>query len=346
MKRFITLVLTCILILSCTGCAFMGDPKWQEEEALAFAEKYYSSATIVNKEHLFLNTATVYTMKDNQYGFEYSLVAMEVYMSDLSFATSDDSKDKTIVFDSNYAVHYLNYIINNKVDKTKLDEIGEKYKDINFLLSAEQTETSLLDVTSGKSYQIAFVMDTLNTSAITETASLLKSFDDRDVLSSMTLPIYIGTTNEELSKPNSYFDLYFNRVITEDEYDGVVTLRDYLKIQGYQSALITSIDTKYESSKITLATGQSWSDIAETTGTYILFTADGKNYEFYTEMIVDTFNTEQDSEYGIYKGSFLDIMATEDTGYKPIMISMYATMMPNYYQSLSLYMKEIKEVAE
>ena len=337
MKRFIAILLVCALALSCTGCSFMGDTKWQEEEALAFVEKYCSSATIVDKEHVFLNTATIYTMKDNQYGFEYPFVTMEVYMSDLAFDTSDDS-NKTILSDGNYTMHYLNYLIKNKADQTKLNEIIEKYNDINFRLLVEETKFPILDIINAKSYKIAFVMDTLNVTAIEETVSLLKDIDDRDVLETTILPIYIGTTDEELSEPTSYFDLYFDKVIKKDEYDGVATLHDYLLNQGYKTATITSIDVNYEASNITLGAGQSWSDIAKNTGTYILFTTDSKNYEFFTEMIVDAFHTKQD-EFGIYKGSFLDIMANEKTGYKPVLISMYASMAPNQYKSLSVQVR-------
>lgn len=343
MKRIITLLLVFVLALSCAGCSFMGDKKWQEEEALAFAEKHYSGATIVAKEHLFLDTTTVYTMKDNKDGFEYALASMEVYMSDLAFAVPEGKKEKTIVHDSSFLMCYLNHIIQNKVDKKQLNAIAEKYKDIHFTLHTEQADVSILDVTDCKSYQIAFVMDELNATAITETVNLLKSADERDILKSLILPIYIGETEKDLELPKSYFDLYFNRVVTEAEYDGVALLHDYLQNQDYKSVTITSIDTDYAASNIKLEKDEGWADSTTSTGTRILFNTNGKEYEFYTELIVGTFDTEQDN-FGIYKGSFLDIMAVEKTGAKPVLISMYATMMPTNYPSLTLYMKEIKEV--
>lgn len=345
MKRIIALLLVCVLAVSCAGCSFIGDTKWQEEEALAFVEKYYSGATIEAKEKLFFDTTTVYTMKDKVDGFEYSLATMEVYMSDLAFAVPEGKKDKTIVFDSSFLMNYTANLIKNKVDKDKLNAIIEKYKDVNYTIIVEPAEVSILDVASCQSYQIAFLMDELNVNAIQETVDLLKVTDERSILTSLTLPIYIGKTEKELELPKSYFDIYFNRIITEKEYDGVAMLHDWLLNQDYKSVLITSIDTGYASSNFTLDKDESWADNSKTTGTRILFTADGKSYEFYNSLIVDKFDTEHD-EYGIYKGSFLDIMATEKTGAKPVLISMYATMMPLTYSSLSVYMKEVKEEAK
>jgi hypothetical protein len=70
---------------------------------------------------------------------------------------------------------------------------------------------------------------------------------------------------------------------------------------------------------------------------------DDKQYEFFTELCIQPVGDETDELYGIVKGSYLDIIASERSGNRPIIIAMYASQFPTSYISLGIHLKELNQ---
>lgn len=357
MKKQITILLVCVLLLSCTACSFShGNVELQEKGMLDYVAKYYGEAELLSKSHMLLDTATMFKFKDKQDGFEYSMTAMEVYMSDLGFAKYEkgdmyaETDEKTIVFDGQFVMSYVANLVSNKMDKIKLFELFEKYDGYLSEISAITYNDVSMDMFSVTAVQSAIMMEKYNVNAIYELTALMEEVDERGVLEYYIMPIYQaeiidGKVNIKKHEDGSaivlgYYDFYFDYILDIPEYNGVVMLHDYLQNQDIKKPKIISVDTTKKIADMKMPEGFVFlSKNNEAGGAQIIVKIDGRQYEFYTELGVKEYTTEQD-EFGLHEGSYLDIMATERFGGAPIMVSWYATMYPDDYQSLTVYWKE------
>lgn len=351
MKRIIALILMCAMMLSLTACSWhQGNPENQAKKMLEFVKTYYGEAEVVEKEVALLDTATIFLLKDKQDGFTYPLTSMEVYMSDLGF-TSDTANDntKTIVFDGQFTLQYVANLASNKIPATEYNEVVGAYDALLDMLvfEYEQTSANMFTILVNET---CLLMTSADEAAITAMAQLMEKYDERKVLNYYVMPVYQAKMeNEEpvveynqdgTPKILGYYDFFFNYFMTPDEFEGVTMMHDYLVDSKYQNIKIREVSNDIPSSSVQIESGFSFTPNLETSGTFIIAEVDGELYEFYTLMGYKGFEGEHD-EYGIYDGSFLDMIAPERVGNKDVMVAYYAMVYPSIYTNLTLHFKPV-----
>ena len=351
MKRIIALILMCAMMLSLTACSWhQGSPENQEKKMLEFVKTYYGEAEVVEKKMALLDTATIFLLKDKQDGFTYPLTAMEVYMSDLGF-TSDGAADdaKTIVFDGQFTLQYVANLAANKIPASEYNEVVGAYDTLLDMLvfEYEQTSANMFTVLVNET---CLLMTSADESAITAIAQLMEKYDERKVLNYYVMPVYQAKMEGEepaveYDKDGApiilgYYDFFFNYFMTPDEFEGVTMMHDYLVDSKYQNIKIREVSNDIPSSSVDVESGFAFAPNLETSGTFIIAEVDGELYEFYTLMGYKGFEGEHD-EYGIYTGSFLDMIAPERIGNKDVMVAYYAMVYPSIYTNLTLHFKPV-----
>ena len=351
MKRIIALILMCAMMLSLTACSWhQGSPENQEKKMLEFVKTYYGEAEVVEKKMALLDTATIFLLKDKQDGFTYPLTAMEVYMSDLGF-TSDGAADdaKTIVFDGQFTLQYVANLAANKIPASEYNEVVGAYDTLLDMLvfEYEQTSANMFTVLVNET---CLLMTSASESAITAIAQLMEKYDERKVLNYYVMPVYQAKMEGEeptveYDKDGApiilgYYDFFFNYFMTPDEFAGVTMMHDYLVDSKYQNIKIREVSNDIPSSSVDVESGFAFAPNLETSGTFIIAEVDGELYEFYTLMGYKGFEGEYD-EYGIYTGSFLDMIAPERIGNKDVMVAYYAMVYPSIYTNLTLHFKPV-----
>ena len=351
MKRIIALILMCAMMLSLTACSWhQGNPENQEKKMLEFVKTYYGEAEVVEKEMALLDTATIFLLKDKQDGFTYPLTAMEVYMSDLGF-TSDGAADdtKTIVFDGQFTLQYVANLAANKIPAAEYNEVVGAHDTLLDMLvfEYEQTSANMFTVLVNET---CLLMTSADEVAITAIAQLMEKYDERKVLNYYVMPVYQAKMEGEeptveYGKDGApiilgYYDFFFNYFMTPDEFEGVTMMHDYLVDSKYKNIKIREVSNDIPSSSVDVESGFAFAPNLETSGTFIIAEVDGELYEFYTLMGYKGFEGEHD-EYGIYTGSFLDMIAPERIGNKDVMVAYYAMVYPSIYTNLTLHFKPV-----
>ena len=357
MKKIIALILMCAMVLSMTACSWhQGNPEKQESELLEFVKKYYGEAEVVEKDVALLDTATIFLLKDKQDGFTYPITAMEVYMSDLGFVSDTEGSEntKTIVFDGQFTLQYVANLAKNKIPAEEYNSVVSAYDALldMMVFEYEQTSANMFTVLVNET---SLMMTSSDTEAITAIAQLMEKYDERKVLNYYVMPIYqakiendepVVEYNEDGSaKILGYYDFFFDYFMTPEEFDGVTMMHDYFVDSKYQNIKIRAVSNDIPSTSVTLEEGFSFAPTTETSGTFIIVEIDGKLYEFYTLMGYKGFNGEHD-EYGIYDGSFLDMIAPERIGNKDVMVAYYSMMYPSIYTNLTLHFKPVESATE
>lgn len=358
MKRFITILLVCVLALSCTACSWhQGDTERQEKEMLEYVEKYHGAAEIVSKEHMILDTATYFTLKDKTDGFTYGMAAMEVFMSDLGYTTADDghdheSQEKVVVFEGNFTEAYISHMVENIIPKTDIAELADKYADNLLNISILEYQATAVNVLQYTTYDTVLVMRELNFDALNEAVALMRKYDKRNILNDYIIPIYqAAQENGELTivKDNNgqpvvlgFYDFYLSGYFAADDFAAVSMAHDYLRNLNVETPKLVKVEDNIAKTSLTLPDG--WALLPDTndTGSMVTYKIGDKTFKMFTMLCRHEFKTEQD-EYGLYKDSFLDLMATEKVGGRPVLISVYASMYPNYYTSIDVFVQEVTE---
>jgi hypothetical protein len=355
MKKIIAIVLVCIMALSCTACGLhQGNPEKQEEQLMEFVKKYYGEAEVVEKDIVLLDTATLFTMKDKQDGFTYPITTMEVYMSDLGFVSDAEGTEdmKTIVFDGQFTVHYVANLVKNKIDTTEYNAAVEKYDEVIdiFVYDYESTAANMFTVPASET---ALLMTEVNKDAIVEMATLMEKYDERKVLNYYIMPVYQATKNGEeidfvYDKDGApvvlgYYDFFFNYFMAPEEFDGVTMMHDYFVDSDIQNLKVLAVSNDISSSAVKVEDGFSFAPSTTNSGTFIIVDYNGQNYEFYTLLGYKGFDGEHD-EYGIYQGSFLDMISMERTGNKDVMVAYYAMQYPSLYTNLTVHFKPVESI--
>lgn len=353
MKKIISLLLVCILVMSCTACGLhQGDPENQEAKLMEFVKKHYGEAEILEKKTEILDTASIYRLKDKQDGFEYPMTAMEVYMSDLGFVSSEDenANAKTLVFDGQFTMKYVSNLVQNKVPHDEFQQVCADYPNLMdvSIFTYEKTVNNAFTVDTEET---AMMMKEMDETAISTMASLLKKYDDRKILNYYIMPIYAaeekdgGVSIKYDETDNAmllgYYDFFFDYIMKPEEFDGVGTLHDYLMEGDYKNIEIKAVNADIPQSAIDVEEGFEFLPSVVDDGTFIILEIDGVAYEFFTLPGAREFDTETD-DYGIHQGSFLDVMATERSGARDVMIAYYATVYPHNFTQMSLHLKPVE----
>lgn len=354
MKKISVLIITLIMILSCTSCS-EGNPANQEKQLLEFVNKYYGEAEVISKNPALLDTATLFTLKDKKDGFKYPITAMEVYMSDLGFQAEQGGtgKEKTIVFDGQFTMHYVANLIKNKVPHEEYTAVLDKHKEIHDV-SVMTYDSSLANgVFNTEIEETACLSFSLNIEGVVEMAELMKKYDDRNYLENYIMPVYqveekdgkVSIKYKETSEGQSpvilgYYDFYFNYFLSEGEFDGIGMLHDYLHEKGIKNPTIKSVELGIHQHDLHIDNGFTFLPTTQEDGTRIDVIFDNKTYTFFTHLGIQEYTTEKNN-YGIHKDSFLDIVATERSGGAECLIAYYASMYPESYHKLTIYLKEV-----
>lgn len=354
MKKIISILLVCVLAMSCTACGLHhGDPANQEAKLMEFVSKHYGEAEILDKKTEVLDTASMYRLKDKQDGFEYPMTAMEVYLSDLGFESSDETA-KTLVFDGQFTMKYVSNLVKTKVPKEEFQQVCNEYPNLMdvSIFTYEQTVNQVFTVDVEET---AMMMQEMDETAIHTMASLLEKYDNRNVLKHYIMPIYSaekvdGVINIKYDANDQavllgYYDFFFDYIMKPEEFDGVGTLHDYLLGSSDKKVVIEAVNTDIPQSAITVEEGFAFLPSVNTKGTFMILEIDGVRYEFFTLPGTREFDTEVD-EYGIHKGSFLDVMATERSGGRDVMIAYYATLYPHNFHNMALHLKPVTPVSD
>lgn len=352
MKKLISILLICVLAFSCTACGFhQGDPENQETKLMEFVKKHYGEAEILDKKTEILDTASVYRLKDKQDGFEYPMTVLEVYMSDLGFTSSDDdSQDqKTLVFDGQFTMKYVSHLVQNKIPHEEFQQVCNDYPKL-MDVSIFTYEKTVNDVFTVDAEETAMMMQEMDETAIRTMASLMKKYDERKILNYYIMPIYVAEQSEDTINIKydangeamllGYYDFFFDYIMKPEDFDGVGTLHDYIMDSDYENVVIKAVNSDIPQDAVDVEEGFAFLPAVDGKGTFIVLDIDGVSYEFFTLPGVREFTTETD-EYGIHQGSFLDIMATERSGGRDVMIAYYAELYPGNFTNMSLHLKPV-----
>jgi hypothetical protein len=203
--------------------------------------------------------------------------------------------------------------------------------------------------------ETSMMMQEMDKDAIHAMASLMKKYDERNILHYYIMPIYEaeknnGTTSVKYDSKGiavllGYYDFFFDYIMKPEDFDGVGTLHDYLMDSDYKSIVIQAVNTDITKSAISVEEGFAFLPSVTDSGTFIIVEIDGVRYEFFTLPGTREFDTEVD-EYGIHKGSFLDVMATERSGGRDVMIAYYATLYPHNFHNMALHLKPVTPVSD
>lgn len=357
MKKILSMIMVCILVLSGTACSLQrGDPAHQEAKLMEFVTKHYGEAEVLEKSTEMLDSASVYRLKDKQDGFEYPMTALEVYMSDLGFVSSDDTDNqnqKTLVFDGQFTMKYVSNLVQKKIPREEFEQVCQNFPKLMDVSIFTYDET-VNDVFTVETEETAMMMQEMDESAIRAMATLMKKYDDRNVLQNYIMPIYLaeqsnGMINIKYENDEAmllgYYDFFFDYIIQPEHFDGVGTLHDYLVNSDYEKITIKAVNHDVPQSAVEVEEGFSFLPAVNAKGTFIILDIDGTSYEFFTLPGVRDFTTETD-EYGIHKGSFLDIMATERSGGRDVMIAYYAALYPYNFTDMSMHLKPVSVTSD
>lgn len=336
MKKLLIALIILAMLMTATSCA-KGDVAKQEQALNDYVLKHFGAYEIVDKSADVLDTVMSYTLRDTTDGFEYLCATQEVPWADLGFSSA--LEDTTIVIDSTFRDVYMQHLLDNKIDKNALQSILDKYSDISLKLD----KTTNYALQSTESYPaIALICNTPKSEPLAEIAALFKAADTRNMLNEMTLCMYTVTNGVLAADASFRHDFFTNYTCNADEWNGVATLSGYFySLNPTTKIEITSVKTKYSRNNITLKEGWAWASSISSDGTYLTFTMDGKNYEFFTSLCTQPITGDLESYYGLMIGSFLDIMAPESSGSRPIIIAMYAQQYPDTYHCLGVHWQEI-----
>lgn len=337
MKKLLLIALAVLMVLSCTSCSH-GDVDWQTQAMEEYVNTYHDEFEIVDIQSDILDTVTTFTLKDKKDGFTYSVVTTEVYWSDLGFA--ETGSEKTILFDSTFHVNYLSYLIQEKADREELQTILDKYSDIELDLAIVDVSATQMEAVDIVFPEVLVTGTSVNLTALAEVGAFIKKYDTRNLLSHVEIAMYTYANGELSDSPLAYYDFFLNVACLTDKWDGVLTLREYMFYQNKTDITVSDIAIDVASSSITLPDGMSWADNVDDSGTLLTFWYQEEQYQLYTLPCVAQFEGHRD-EYGIYENSFLDIMASEESGNKPLIVAMYTIMYPEEYTSLTLYCQKI-----
>lgn len=349
MKKALMILIAVIMIISCTGCSLLskGDVETQEKVVIDYVTKFFGEGTVTKKIHTLLDVNSTFTIKDKRDGFEYKVSVFQAPLSDFGFKDADGNaldNEYTYIMNNDFAQMYLYNIMEKKIDKqTVIDfSTNKKIKVVPY-----SSTITAFDVIETSSTSHVFFAETGNLDDVAELASIIKKSDDRNALSSLSIAIY----KEENHPPIGYYNFFFDKIFTPDEQAPISLLHDYLQNQGITSAKIESINLKRNVSDLPLKDGFTWADNDVETCKTITYTVDGKTYEA-ALLSADSDNEnvhilgydstlDTPDDYGICKGSFIDIIGSERSGGRVFYISYYATLYPENYGKLSLYVHPV-----
>lgn len=340
MKKIILILLSIATIFSMTSC-MRGNTSMQEQIMNEYVLKYCGAYEIVDKTPGALDMTMSYTLKDTTDGFEYMCMTHEVPWSDIGFGDSDE--EHTVLINTTFADAYLGYLLNTKIDKAALQAILDANSDIN--LKVEYTEKYVLQP-SGDYPSIAIVCDTPREQPIAEIAQLFLNADSRNYLKHTSLCQYTVTNGVLSAQPAFRYDFFSHYACNQDEWVGVEIFSEYMVAKDKNAHVtIDSITTECPKSNIKLKDGWAWADTTTSTGTRIVFTMNDVKYEFFTEPCIQPIEGDSDT-YGIVEGSYLDVIANEQSGNRPLIISIYISKFPHSYISLGIHCEKLEQGEE